>query len=29
LDRHNEIDDVNARKFFDQFTAEPGKGWWR
>lgn len=29
LGRHNEIDDVTARKFFDQFAAELGKGWWR
>ncbi|MHA3683516.1 ribonuclease PH [Leucobacter sp. HY1908] len=29
LGRHNEIDDLTARKFFDQFAAEFGKGWWR
>lgn len=29
LGRHNEIDDVTARKFFDQFASEFGKGWWR
>lgn len=29
LARHNEIDDVTARKFFDQFAAVLGKGWWR
>ena len=29
LGRHNEIDDVTARKFFDQFAHEFGKGWWR
>lgn len=29
LGRHNEIDDVTARKFFDQFACEFGKGWWR
>jgi hypothetical protein len=29
LGRHNEIDDVTARKFFDQFAEVFGKGWWR
>jgi hypothetical protein len=29
LARHSEIDDVTAGKFFDQFAAEFGKGWWR
>lgn len=29
LGRHSEIDDVTARKFFDQFASEFGKGWWR
>lgn len=29
LKRHSEIDDVTARKFFDQFADELGKGWWR
>ena len=29
LARHSEIDDVTARKFFDQFANEFGKGWWR
>ena len=29
LSRHSEIDDVTARKFFDQFANEFGKGWWR
>lgn len=29
LGRHREIDDLAARKFFDQFEAELGKGWWR
>lgn len=29
LGRHSEIDDVTARKFFDQYTDELGKGWWR
>lgn len=29
LGRHSEIDDVTARKFFDQFANEFGKGWWR
>jgi len=29
LKRHNEIDNVTARKFFDQFAAVLGKGWWR
>lgn len=29
LGRHSEIDDVTARKFFDQFAEEFGKGWWR
>lgn len=29
LGRHNEIDDLAARKFFDQFQTELGKGRWR
>lgn len=29
LGRHSEIDDLTARKLFDQFEAEFGKGWWR
>lgn len=29
LGRHSEIDDVTARKFFDQYAAVLGKGWWR
>jgi predicted DNA binding CopG/RHH family protein len=29
LGRHSEIDDLTAHKFFDQFAAEFGKGWWR
>ena len=30
LGRHAEIDDLTARKFFDQFADElGGKGWWR
>ncbi len=29
LGRHSEIDDVTARKFWDQFASEFGKGWWR
>lgn len=29
LKRHREIDDTTARKFFDQFASELGKGWWR
>ena len=29
LGRHVEIDDLTARKFFDQFSDELGKGWWR
>lgn len=29
LGRHREIDDLTARKFWDQFEAEFGKGWWR
>lgn len=30
LGRHNEIDDLTAHKFFDQFADEfGGKGWWR
>lgn len=29
LGRHREIDDVTARKFFDQYAQELGKGWWR
>jgi hypothetical protein len=29
LGRHSEIDDVTARKFWDQFAEVLGKGWWR
>ena len=29
LGRHVEIDDLTARKFFDQFSDELGKGRWR
>lgn len=30
IGRHNEVDDVTAGKFFDQFADEfGGKGWWR
>lgn len=29
LARHSEIDDVTARKFFDQYASVFGKGWWR
>lgn len=29
LGRHSEIDDVTARKFFDQYADVLGKGWWR
>lgn len=29
LGRHREIDEVTARRFFDQFSDELGKGWWR
>lgn len=29
LGRHSEVDDVTARKFFDQFAEVFGKGWWR
>ena len=30
LGRHAEIDDVTARKFWDQFAdVLGGKGWWR
>lgn len=29
LPRHAEIDEVTARKFFDQFAEVLGKGWWR
>ncbi len=29
LKRHNEIDDVTAHKFFDQFAEVFGKGWRR
>lgn len=29
LGRHNEIDDVTARRFWDQFAEVFGKGWWR
>ncbi len=29
LGRRNEIDDLTARKFFDQFASVLGKGWWR
>ncbi len=29
LSRHAEIDDLTARKFWEQFADEFGKGWWR
>lgn len=29
LGRHREIDDLTAKKFFDQYAGELGKGWWR
>lgn len=29
LGRHSKIDDVTARKFFDQYAKELGKAWWR
>jgi hypothetical protein len=29
LSRHSEIDEVTVGKFFDQFAAQLGKGWWR
>ena len=30
LGRHSEVDDVTARRYFDQFADElGGKGWWR
>ena len=29
LGRHAEIDDLTVRKFFDRFSDELGKGWWR
>ena len=29
LGRHTEVDDLTARKFWDQFDDEFGKGWWR
>jgi hypothetical protein len=29
LKRSSEIDEVTAKKFFDQFAQEFGKGWWR
>ena len=29
LGRHNEIDDLAARKLIDQFQDKLGKGWWR
>lgn len=29
LKRHAEIDEVTARRFFDQYADEFGKGWWR
>lgn len=29
IGRHNEIDEVTAGRFFDQFADELGKGWWR
>lgn len=29
LARHTEINDMTARKFFDQYAVELGKGWWR
>jgi hypothetical protein len=29
LSRHAEIDDLTAKKFWDQFASEFGRGWWR
>ena len=29
LARHSEVPDSTARAFFDQFSSELGKGWWR
>lgn len=29
LKRHSEIDEVTVGRFFDQYAAELGKGWWR
>lgn len=29
IGRHSEIDDVTAKKFFNQFAIELGKDWWR
>ena len=29
LGRHAEINDIAAKKFWEQFSDELGKGWWR
>ncbi len=29
LGRHREVDEVTARRFWDQFAEVLGKGWWR
>jgi len=29
IGRHSEIPDGTAIKFFDQYSEELGKGWWR
>jgi hypothetical protein len=29
LGRHREIDDLTAKKYWEQFSDELGKGWWR
>jgi hypothetical protein len=29
LARHTEIDDLAARRFFNQYSEVLGKGWWR
>ncbi|MEV8212175.1 ribonuclease PH [Leifsonia sp. NPDC077715] len=29
IGRHSEMPDQAAKKFWDQFASELGKGWWR
>lgn len=29
LGRHSEIDEITAKKFWEQYSEELGKGWWR
>jgi hypothetical protein len=29
LGRHNEIDEITARKFWKQFSDVLGQGWWK